>query len=152
MRYSKINMNKIYNFLFVLLIIAACNSKKTSDNWDKENTRNVAVKDTTYLNSIALAKQNLPIFIDSLKRRGKNHYDFYIKSRYSEGKNVEHLWFVVDTLKIQTFVGILDNVPLNLRNIKLHDKLDIKINDVEDWIIYKGDKIVAGNYLAETIK
>ena len=95
-KYSRTIMSKIYSFLFVILIISGCNSKITSDNWDKENTRKVEIGDSTYLKTIALAKQNLPIFIDSLKSRKKNQYDFYVKYRYSDGKNVEHLWFVID--------------------------------------------------------
>lgn len=152
MRYSKPTMRKTCIILTALIMFNGCDSKKSEENWDEKNTRYVAVEDTIYLNAISLAKQNLHVFIDSLENQRSNNYDFYIKSKYSDGKNTEHLWFIVETFKEKTFVGILDNAPLNLKNIKLADKLDIKIEEVEDWIIYKDDTIIAGNYLAKTIK
>ena len=129
-----------------------CNSNKKTDDWDKENTREVEVNDTIYGNAIGKAKENLPAFLESLRQRQVNSYDFYIKSRYSDGKEAEHMWFIVDTLKKESLIGILDNVPLKLKNIKLNDKLEIKFSEIEDWVIYKGDSIVAGNYIAKTIK
>jgi uncharacterized protein YegJ (DUF2314 family) len=136
----------------MLTIIMGCNSNKKSDDWDKDNTREVEVGDTIYVNAIRKAKENLPVFLESFKQRKLNNYEFYIKSRYSEGKEAEHMWFIVDSLKKESLIGILDNVPLKLKNIKLNDKLEIGFNEIEDWVIYKADSIVAGNYIAKTIK
>ena len=91
MRYSKPTMRKTCVILITLIMFNGCNSKKSKENWDEKNTRNVAVEDTTYLNAISLAKQNIPVFIDSLENQRSNNYDFYIKSKYSDGKNTEHL-------------------------------------------------------------
>ena len=135
-----------------MFIICGCNSNKSSENWDKENTRNVDADNAAYLNAINDATKNIPVFIDSLKSQEKKKYVFYIKSKISDGKNVEHMWLIVDTFDGKKFSGILDNVPLNLKNVKLNDMLDIKLDRVEDWIIYKEDSIIAGNYLAKTIQ
>lgn len=152
MRYSEKTMRiKTIICLFVALTMFNC-KEKIVENWDQENTRDVTVNDVTYLKAIEKAKENLPQFIDLLKSEEKNRYDFYIKAKFSESINTEHLWFVVDTLKGKRFSATLDNVPLNLKNIKLNDKVEIQISDIEDWIIYRGDSIISGNYIAKTIK
>ena len=62
------------------------------------------------------------------------------------------MWFVVDSVKGRNLICILDNVPLNLKSIKLNDTLSINTEEIEDWIVYKQDSIVAGNYLARIIQ
>lgn len=104
------------------------------------------------MDAIRKAKKNFPAFLESFRQRKLNNYEFYIKSRYSDGKETEHMWFIVDSLKKESLIGILDNVPLKLKNIKLNDKLEMGFNEIEDWVIYKDDSIVAGNYIAKTIK
>ena len=149
MQYSKLTI--IIFFLFQS-IITGCNSNKNSENWDLENTRNVKVGDANYLKAMDDAKKNLPTFFEFLKHKQINKFNFYIKSKYSEGERIEHLWFVVDSVKGRNLICILDNVPLNLKSIKLNDTLSINTEEIEDWIVYKQDSIVAGNYLARIIQ
>ena len=62
------------------------------------------------------------------------------------------MWFAVHNRNNENLIVILDNVPLNLKNVKLGDTLEIHENQIEDWIVYKGDSIVAGNYLGKLIQ
>lgn len=150
MKYCFSTIHKIT--IFLILITIGCNSNKENpNNWDIDNTREVQVNDSTYNNAIKKAKQNLPLFVELLKDRELNKYDFYIKSRHTDGKEAEHMWFAIDDLKNKSVIGILDNIPLKLKNIKLNDKVEIQFSEIEDWVIYKGDSIVAGNYIANTI-
>ena len=139
--------------IFLILITIGCNSNKENpNNWDIDNTREVQVSDTIYNNAIIKAKQNLPLFINLLKKRELNKYDFYIKSKFSDGEEAEHMWFIVNNLENKSVIAALNNVPLNLKNIKLNDKVEIQFSEIEDWIIYKGDSIIAGNYIANTME
>jgi uncharacterized protein YegJ (DUF2314 family) len=151
MGYSEKTMRTISALLLAFTILVGCKNKN-SENWDVQNTRMLVVSEQPYIEAINKARKDFPIFLNHLKNRNQNHFDFYIKSKYSEGDIVENIWFVVDTLKAETFISRLANVPLKLKNIKLDDTLEIRKNEVIDWVIYKGDSLVIGNYIATDIK
>lgn len=149
MRYPKLT---IISFFLFQSIIIGCNSNKNSENWDLENTRNVKVGDANYSKAIDDARKNLPVFFEFLKHKQSNKFNFYIKSKYSEGERIEHLWFIVDSVKGRNLICVLDNVPLNLKSIKLNDTLSINTEEIEDWIVYKRDSIIAGSYISKIIQ
>ena len=146
-------MYKKLCFLLLSLAIISCKSNKQTENWDVKNTRNIDVTDSIYLAKIKEARKNLPTFFASLEDRTINSYDFFVKAKISDSqKNTEHMWFAVHNRNNENLIVILDNVPLNLKNVKLGDTLEIHENQIEDWIVYKGDSIVAGNYLGKLIQ
>src|SRR5690606_21169352 len=145
-------MYKILCFLLLSFTIISCKTTTKSENWDVKNTRNIDVTDSTYLAKNDEARKNLPSLLKSLDNKKSNNYDFYVKAQFSERENTEHLWFAVQNLNNANLTAILDNVPLNLKNLKLGDTIKLSKNKIEDWIIYKGDSILAGNYLGKVIQ
>jgi uncharacterized protein YegJ (DUF2314 family) len=49
--------------------------------------------------------------------------------------------------------GVLVDSPFYLKNIKLNDKVKVKLGDVEDWVIYdKPHNRKVGDYSAAYLK
>jgi len=132
-----------------IVICVSCHSNhyKKSVTWDEKNIRMLNVTDTSYLNSIKTAKENIDFFVRVLSNKPNSRFEFFIKSRFSENNVCEHLWFKTDSINNDFFIAVLDNVPSALKRIKYKDTVRICKNDVEDWSIYDGDKLLIGNFI-----
>jgi len=129
---------KSYLLIVVLLATAfqACkNSSKKESNFamvklEKDDKTFLALKDT--------AQQHITLFTSSLKQHGAstNNYTFITKSDFEENGIHEHMWSRVYTIDNNVLKGELIDSAFNLKHIKMHDKVEIKLNDVEDWVIY----------------
>lgn len=58
-----------------------------------------------------------------------------VKTRFSEGEKVEHMWVQVNEFKGGYFMGKLANEPSSMKLIKYGDCTKVLRNDVEDWIL-----------------
>ncbi|WP_162927076.1 DUF2314 domain-containing protein [Flavobacterium psychrotrophum] len=144
-------MIKLAIFLILLTFVIECNPQKRSVNWDRENVVTVNVNDSTYTNAEKLAQKNMSTFIDMLNNRKKNGYKFNVSARYTEDEKSETMWFTVLSIEGNTFNTKLNNVPFNLKTIKLGDKIKIPKESVRDWIVSKNHKVIAGNFANEDI-
>jgi uncharacterized protein YegJ (DUF2314 family) len=128
------------NFLFVLLLFAVtnafCQHTKVENNVQykavalpKDDARFLALKN--------IAQQHMPQFLDSLKKNGadRDGYSFIIKSDFVEGDKHEHMWSQVLGYGNGIFKTIFIDSPIELKNIKIGDQVDVKQTDVEDWAI-----------------
>jgi uncharacterized protein YegJ (DUF2314 family) len=128
------------NFLFVLLLFAVTDAfcQKTKVEEDARNKAVAVAKNGGRLSAIKnTAQRNMPQFLDSLKKNGNDHegYSFIIKSDFVEGDKHEHMWSQVLGFSNGVFKVIFIDSPLELTNIKMGDKVDVKQTDVEDWAI-----------------
>lgn len=58
----------------------------------------------------------------------------YIKKEFKEGISSEHMWVKVIALKQKSVVGVLDNEPAVLKNVKFGDAVEVKLNEIEDYL------------------
>ena len=121
---------------------------KLPDEWDLNNVRSISVDDSAYLYAVKKAQESLDNFIELLNNKTSNKLRFHIKSQFSDGEHTEHMWLVADTIQNGIFTATLDNVPKYLRNIGYQDTVEVSRTDVEDWIVYDGDSMVLGNFMA----
>ena len=84
--------------------------------------------------------------IDGVKRNEENPKTFHIPSKeeigqlkkgdhvklgFEEEGNCERMWVkIVDIVGEDHFVGMLDNQPLGLETIKLHDVVEFEANQI----------------------
>jgi uncharacterized protein YegJ (DUF2314 family) len=136
-----------------LLAIQACKQPaKKEDNFTVVNLKDddsifLALKDT--------AQYHLKEFTDSLKLHGNDadNYHFIVKSDFADGEKHEHMWSQVNSLESGSLGGVLIDSPFYLKNIKLNDRVKIKLGDVEDWVIYdKPHNRKVGDYSAAYLK
>lgn len=126
-------------------------AKKESDygvvHLTKDDSVFLALKDT--------AQAHIKEFTDSLKLHvtDADNYHFIVKSDYLDGDKHEHMWSEVHAFNNNLLEGILIDSPFYLKNIKLEDKVKVKLNDVEDWVIYdKPHNRKVGDYSTSYLK
>lgn len=142
-------MKKSLFFLIVGLLIISCNPQKRSAEWDRENVVTVKGGDSRYANAYKLAQENMPTLIEMFNNRKKNGCKFNVSAKYREGKYTETMWFTVLSIDENTFNTELNNVPFKLTTIKLGDKIKIQKDSIQDWVVSKNHKVVAGNFANE---
>lgn len=146
-----------YKFLLLLVIVSlySCSggSPRPVDIWEKEkNTRGLDVNDNIYLQAIQRAQSTLPTFVRLLNARQINGWQYFVKTRFTDGDNLEHMWVEADTVKDDVIFGFLENDPIKVRNIQYRAKVQIKFKDVEDYTIYQGDSVILGNFINHALQ
>ncbi len=138
--------------LYTGLVITSCTSApKTGDKdqADPHMLTTVALDhtDATYQRQLKNAKDSIGYFITLLKAKNENRFDFFAKGEFTDGDKAEHMWFSADSLVGNKIAGLLDNEPVELKNVVYKDRVTIDLKDIEDWAIYDKDSLVAGNFI-----
>ena len=148
------------NFFFLLpnvllcltMVFTSCQSSpKTGDGEqadpDNSNTVQLDPTDAAYQRQLKNVKDSIGYFITLLKAKNENHFDFFSKAEFVDGDNAEHMWFSADSLVGNKIAGLLDNEPVELKNVIYKDRVTIDLKNIEDWAIYDKDSLVAGNFI-----
>ena len=69
---------------------------------------------------------------------------YTIKFPLTQNGETEHIWLQVDRLSNDGFIGRLANEPVNGKEYKMGQILEVAKSDVEDWMINQGDAIYGG--------
>ncbi|EGF92828.1 hypothetical protein ABI_12660 [Asticcacaulis biprosthecium C19] len=94
--------------------------------------------------AIAKARSTLPVFWAELADPKPNESDFALKIEISDGEAVEHFWctdIVGDGKAARCAIG---NDPQWVTNVKLGQVIDVKPDDISDWMYFRDGKIVGG--------
>ncbi len=97
--------------------------------------------------AIAKAKGEVSTFIEALLAPTPSQTYFSVKKPfpYNEGESVayEHIWLSDVTYKDGIFTGLVGNEPMDT-DVKLGDEVTVAKEDVSDWMIIDGGKLVGG--------
>ena len=122
--------------------------KKTNDeNWDKENILNIDVSGKSYQEAIAIAQEHIGDFIEMFEGSELTLFKCFIKAKFEDEKHIEHLWLEPISFIDDIFTATVGNVPDNLTNIKYQDMVQVKKEDVEDWIVSMAEGTMIGNFI-----
>lgn len=92
--------------------------------------------DPRVLKAKADAQKEMNSFITSLAKNSSNpNYAHSIKTDFIEGKTHEHMWVSVTAYKEGIFYGHLNNISEFIKSLKDNDPVEVKRENVEDWII-----------------
>ena len=89
------------------------------------------------------ARATLERFIAKIESPGASH-SHSIQTRLADGEVFEHVWLIEPRWNGKEFVGKLDNVPADLRNVRIGDTIRVAAGDVQDWMYIASDKIYGG--------
>lgn len=139
--------------LYIMVVFISCKSSpdtgsdKERGDGNKANIVQVDPTDSVYRQQLKNVQDSIGLFVALLKEKNKNHFDFFAKAEFVDGDKAEHMWFSADSLVGNKIAGLLDNEPVQLKNVVYKDPVSIDLKDIEDWAIYDRDSLVAGNFV-----
>lgn len=95
----------------------------------------------------AMEKANLTLwyFEESLKKRQQHQNYFSIKVQIMDGEIGEHIWLTEPHFDEDgNLFGTIGNEPVNVKTVRLDQKIGIDREFISDWMIIEGGRLVGG--------
>jgi uncharacterized protein YegJ (DUF2314 family) len=89
------------------------------------------------------ARERWPEFVAAFEARQEGQH-FAVKSRFSEGEEVEWMWTGVTAIEQDHVLGLLDNDPVSLKKVKSGSRVRVAIADLGDWMYTRGEELQGG--------
>jgi len=102
--------------------------------------------------AIAEARRRWPEFAEAFVNRKAGHH-FAVKRGFASEKGKDHqefMWVQVLDIEEDRIIGVLDNDPVYVKNLRAGDRVISQPDDVIDWI-FKGDDDLVGNFTGPVI-
>ena len=132
--------------LILLIAIVSCNDNQTT-KIEREGEPEVYVltdADAEMNEAIKTANQTLHKFNEALKSGNPNFESFALKTRFDAPNGGEHIWVSNITLRDSKYFGVVDNLPESTTDIKLGDTIQIRSDNISDWLYIDNQKIRGG--------
>ena len=100
----------------------------------------VADDDPRMLAAVAEARNRWPEFVAAFKKRDGEM--FSVKAPVTVADKTEFIWIEVDGLEPEYIHGKLANDPVALGDMKLGDRVEVPVKDLNDWAFFRKDKPV----------
>ncbi len=90
--------------------------------------------------AVEQARARWPEFVEAFQKRdGKN---FSVKAPITVDNRREFIWVEVNGLEPEYIHGTLANNPINLGDMKMGDRLEVPLKDLNDWAFLRNDEPV----------
>lgn len=124
-------------FLAIALVASGCakHPERTVMRSGDDPVIGVRTNDAEMNRAMQKAKDSIDEFIKQLPDRKGRFFSIKTPLRDSLGGS-EHIWVSVKSYSNGVFSGKLDNDPLNLPGMHLGDPIDVKKEDIDDWVIF----------------
>lgn len=109
----------------------------------------VADDDPRMMAAVAKARTRWPEFVAAFKKRDGEM--FSVKAPVTVADKTEFIWIKVDGLEPEYIHGKLANDPVALGDMKLGDRVEIPVKDLNDWAFFRKDRPV-GLFTVEVIR
>jgi uncharacterized protein YegJ (DUF2314 family) len=90
------------------------------------------------------SQRSLGFFMAALRAKKPGDTMFEIKKGFVDGEKVEHLWITNVKYDGKNFSGKINNRPLDVKNVRLGQRVTISPRDVSDWMFLKDGKLMGG--------
>ncbi len=98
----------------------------------------IAADDPRLVAAVAEARERWPEFVRAFEERQSNQM-FSVKAEIVDGNDHEFMWLQVTALEGDRIYGILDNDPIQVRNVRLGGRVRVSVSALNDWIYTVGD-------------
>jgi uncharacterized protein YegJ (DUF2314 family) len=89
------------------------------------------------------ARRRWPEFMQAFEKR-KPGYGFGVKKAFVVGGDIEHMWVEVGLISGNMISGNLANAPSIIKSMKLKQKVELSVEEVEDWLYVTDTQRVGG--------
>lgn len=101
--------------------------------------------------AVEQARRQWPEFLDAFQNR-KPEQPFTIKAPFGSGDRKEFMWVIVESIEGQTVHGILDNEPAYADKVKLGNKVQIPVEQINDWIYFDTEHQPHGGFTVKVLE
>jgi uncharacterized protein YegJ (DUF2314 family) len=105
----------------------------------------VPEKDPAMAAAISQGRATLSRFWQAMEKPGPDEADFALKVGLPTGRGgAEHIWANNIERKDGKILGTINNVPKNLKDMRLGQRIEIPEPLISDWMYRRSGKIVGG--------
>ncbi|WP_407403565.1 DUF2314 domain-containing protein [Chryseobacterium sp.] len=128
--------------IFLLLLNVACEKKYSTLKRDSEPDVSFVESDDGAMNeAIDKAQKSIHCFDIALENNNPNSYNYTLKESFPTVKGNEHLW-IGEIQKVNgRYYGVVQNNPIDVKDVKFGDSVEVPFNRISDWMYYDGDTI-----------
>ena len=105
---------------------------------------NVNENDAQMDHATVRARKNVGQFITALQHPAANQRDFQVKKLFIKDGKAEHIWLTDVRFIGNRFVGIVDNRPVYIKDLKIGAKASVNPDEVIDWSYVEDGHLVGG--------
>ena len=140
-------LQAIFVLILTIALVPGCEKKSTSPPRTSGGLPVVDVQedDADMTAAIEKARNTVDKFVTAMENPTPQQDGFSIKLLVEEGPKGEPMWLSPVRLEGDEFVGVLNNEPLELKNVKIGDELRVPKSEISDWMYLDGGKM-AGAY------
>lgn len=133
------------NLLAILICLAltGCIDGRTKREGEPD-VINIQGDDQEMNEAIKNANTTLAEFKNALISKKTNLQSFSLKTRFDTPTGGEHIWVSDIQLKKGNYWGVVDNLPESTTDVKLGDTIQIKDNNISDWMYIDNGKLKGG--------
>lgn len=137
------------------LLILLLNCQKKHEHLKRVGEPDVVFfddSDSDMNNAVDLAKRTFPEFEKAILSDNLDYSNFTLKQRFAtDDGNGEHIWIREIEYEDGRYFGIVDNVPVSLKQIQVEDTIEVSKKDISDWMYYDKN-IVKGAYTVKVLR
>lgn len=111
--------------------LTSANPREEIKNW--ENVPVVTATKADLQNAVAEARRRWPEFVQAFGNR-KPDQPFSVKAPFTDGVHTEWMWVMVSEIRGETVEGELGNNPVDVKNLREGDLVQVQAKDIGDWI------------------
>lgn len=126
--------------------LSSCDTGQTTkiEREGQPTIYSVTDNDTEMNDAIKLANQTLYKFNDALKNKNSDLQYFALKTRFNTANGGEHIWVSNITLEDNKYFGVVNNLPESIKGIKMGDTIQVKNDNISDWMYVDNQKLLGG--------
>jgi uncharacterized protein YegJ (DUF2314 family) len=143
---THLTMKQHFLTLFFLIVLVSCNNNQTTkiERDGEPEIYGVTDTDTEMNKAIKTANQTLDKFNEALKSGNPNFEYFALKTRFNTPNGGEHIWVSNIRFNDNKYFGVIDNLPESTTDVNLGDTIQIKEDNISDWMYIDNQKLRGG--------
>lgn len=135
--------------IFILIVFFSffTNCKNVNNDYDLKESGTYKVKsdDLEMISTIEKARNSFADFVVAFKSGSTNYDNFSIKVPLKTNDNsLEHIWLSKIEIVNNEYYGIIDNLPVNIKDRYIGSRLKINPNTISDWMYLENGKLRGG--------
>ena len=137
---------------FVLASFAAgCERESATKKWEREQNYSEPGDDPRFKAAEAEARRRWPEFVVAFSKREPN-VAYAVKAKFTDGQTNEWMWVQVKSITGNTVTGVLDNEPIDVKNVRVGQTVTKTLAEIDDWIVGRDGRIAQGGFTTKAME